>query len=179
MRSLYDRDFYIWAKRQAAALKRRDVEAIDWENVTEEIEALAREDERALRNGYSTIIQNFLKLQYGDYWERWRLDDEIWKARSEIESLLGDSPGLAAERRRLYRAAWRWARERAISELVQRAIARITDEEKWAQEAKRLRQAWSGLLPQKNPYSRRQVEDDFWRPARIPLADRPHLEPQP
>lgn len=30
--SLYDRDFYTWAKRQAAALEARDVEAIDWEN---------------------------------------------------------------------------------------------------------------------------------------------------
>lgn len=169
-RSLYDLDFYTWARRQAAALKRRDVEVIDWENVTEEIEALARADERALRDGYSTIIQNFLKLQY---WEGWRPAGEVWKARSEIESLLRDSPGLEAERRRLYRSAWRWARERAIRELVQHAIAPIQDEEKWEREGKRLRQAWSELLPQKNPYTRRQVEDPDWLPAWIPLAERP------
>ena len=179
MRSLYDRDFYIWAKRQAAALKRRDVEAIDWENVTEEIEALAREDERALRNGYSTIIQNFLKLQYGDYWERWRLTMRYGRPVARSRACLGTVPDWLPSAGACTARRGRWARERAISELVQRAIARITDEEKWAQEAKRLRQAWSGLLPQKNPYSRRQVEDDFWRPARIPLADRPHLEPQP
>ena len=168
--SLYDRDSYTWAKRQAAALKRRDVEAIDWENVSEEIEALAREDERFLRDGYSKIIQNFLKLQYS---EGWQWDDSVEKVRSEIMILLEDSPGLEAERRRLYRSAWRWARERAIRELVQPAIAPIQDEEKWEREGKRLRQAWSELLPEKNPYTRRQVEEDFWRPARIPLADRP------
>ena len=37
----------------------------------------------------------------------------------------------------------------------------------------RLHQAWSELLPQKNPYTRRQVEDQDWVPADIPLADRP------
>lgn len=178
-RSLYDRDFYTWARRQAAALKRRDVEAIDWENVTEEIEALARADERALRDGYSKIIRSFLKLQY------WENDDTnqlaecngvVSKARSEIMILLEDSPGLEAERRRLYRSAWRWARELAIRELVQPAIAPIQDEEKWEREGKRLRQAWSELIPEKNPYTRRQVEDPDWLPAGIPLADRPRLQ---
>ncbi len=36
--NLYDRDFYTWAIHQADALKRRDFNAVDWENVIEEIE---------------------------------------------------------------------------------------------------------------------------------------------
>ena len=168
--SLYDRDSYTWAKRQAAALKRRDVEAIDWENVSEEIEALAREDERALRDGYSTIIQNFLKLQYS---EGWQWDDSVEKVRSEIASLLEDSPGLEAERRRLYRSAWRWARRQVIVDFVNQATAAVVDEDSWSQEQERLTQEWSELIPQKNPYTRRQIEEDFWRPARIHLTDRP------
>ena len=32
--SLHDRDFYTWAVQQAAALRRRDFSAVDWENVT-------------------------------------------------------------------------------------------------------------------------------------------------
>ena len=71
------------------------------------------------------------------------------------------------------RSAWRWAREQAIDELMQPAIAPIQDDEKWEPEGKRLHQAWRELLPQKNPYTRRQVEDPDWLPARIPLADRP------
>ena len=35
---LYDRDLNAWAKQQAEALRRRDMEAIDWENVIEELE---------------------------------------------------------------------------------------------------------------------------------------------
>ena len=145
--SLYDRDFYTWARRQTAALKRRDVEAIDWENVSEEIEALARQEERSLLEGYSTIIEGFLKRQYWEYWEGWRPAGEVWKARSEIMILLEDSPGLEAERRRLYRSAWRWARALAIADLVDHAIAAAEDEEAAGQEHKRLTQEWSELLP--------------------------------
>ena len=125
------------------------------------------------RDGYSKIIQNFLKLQYGEYGEGWRPAGEVWKARSEIMILLEDSPGLEAERRLLYRSAWRWARELAIRELVQPAIAPIQDEEKWERKGKRLRQAWSEQLPEKNPYTRRRVEDPDWLPAWMSLADRP------
>ena len=169
--SLYDRDFYSWARRQAAALKAHDGEAIDWENVAEEIEALARQEERSLLEGYSTIIENFLKLQYSEGWRD--VDHAVKNGRRAIATLLEESPGLEAERRRLYRSAWRWARKQAIDELVQPAIALIQDDEKWEREGKRLRQAWSELIPEKNPYTRRQVEDEIWRPARIPLAERP------
>ena len=34
---LYERDFYSWSMQQADALKRRDFNAVDWDNVIEEI----------------------------------------------------------------------------------------------------------------------------------------------
>ena len=39
-KDLYYRDYYTWTRQQADALRRRDFEAVDWENITEEIEAL-------------------------------------------------------------------------------------------------------------------------------------------
>lgn len=48
--NLYDSDTYTWALRQADALRRRAAGEIDWENVAEEIEDLARSDRRALRS---------------------------------------------------------------------------------------------------------------------------------
>ena len=44
---LYQRDGYSWALQQAEALRRRDLEQIDWENVIEEIEGLARAERKA------------------------------------------------------------------------------------------------------------------------------------
>ena len=173
---LYRQDPYSWAKAQAEALRRRDAEAIDWDNVTEEIEDLAREAERRLKRQYRTVIRHFLLLQYGEGCDTGPIlqgETSVDNTRIEIEELIEDNPGLKVERNRLFREAWKLARELAIRELVRPAIAPIQDEEKWEREGKRLRRAWSELLPEKNPYTRRRVEEDFWRPARILLAERP------
>jgi hypothetical protein len=39
---LYDTDIVLWSEQQAAALRRRAANEIDWENVAEEIEAVVR-----------------------------------------------------------------------------------------------------------------------------------------
>lgn len=48
--SLYERDYYTWALRQANALKKHRVELLDWENLAEEVGDLARSERRELRN---------------------------------------------------------------------------------------------------------------------------------
>ena len=35
------------------------------------------------------------------------------------------------------------------------------------------------VLPQENPYTREQVEDSFWLPKRVRLAQRPQSHRQP
>ena len=65
------------------------------------------------------------------------------------------------------------ARRQVIVDFVNQATAAVVDEDSWSQEQERLTQEWSALLPEKNPYTRRQVEDPDWLPARIPLAERP------
>ena len=39
---LYQRDGYAWAKEQAEALRHRNLDQIDWDNVIEEIESVGR-----------------------------------------------------------------------------------------------------------------------------------------
>ena len=175
---LYRRDPYSWARAQAEALRRRAAEAIDWKNVTDEIEYLAREAERRLKRHYMTVIQHFLQLQYRegcdtDLIVQW--DISVDNARMEIEELLQDSPGLKAERHRLFRKAWELGREKAITVFVHHAVTHIQNVETWRRECKRLRQEWSQLLPQKNPYTRRRVEAKFWLPEPIRLAERPQI----
>ena len=59
--SLYRRDYYTWARQQVAALKRRDFDAIDWENVTEEMQALVTSQEssleKSIRQGNGALSQ--------------------------------------------------------------------------------------------------------------------------
>ena len=44
----YEKDFADWAKQQATALRTGQVDALDLENLAEEIEGLVRSDKRAL-----------------------------------------------------------------------------------------------------------------------------------
>ena len=173
---LYNRDHYAWAKRQAHAFGRRDFDAIDWENVTREIEALVTGHESALKSQYTRIMEHFLKLQY------WETNDtnpvagwetSIQNARTEIKALLDDSPSLKPRSNALFQNAWPLAKSRAITALVDSGIARITDRSIRWREGKRLRRQWAQILPSRNPYTLPQAQDLDWIPQPVRVPDRP------
>ena len=180
--NLYDRDFYTWAVQQAAALRRRDFSAVDWENVIEEIETLARTEERSLKSQYARVMEHLLKLQYrGDEETEpvagWR--KSVDQARGEIEEILQESPGLKSKRDEVLARAWHSARRAVIDAFAHHAIAGIKDDSMHLRERKRLTREWSQTLPQVNPYTREQVEDSFWLPERTRAAQRPESSRQP
>ena len=181
-KNLYDRDYYTWARQQVDALKRHDFDAVDWENITEEIEALVRGEESSLRSQYARIIEHFLKLQYRGPRETepvagWRIT--VDNARTEIEQLLQDSPGLKGRRDAFFHQAWPRARKAAISSFVHPATERIRDDSAFLRENKRLKREWTRALPHENPYTRQQVEDPEWLPERVRLPQRPNTRQHP
>jgi len=96
---LYDRDFAAWAEQQAARLRLAAGQGlnaqIDWESVAEEIEGLARRDERELRARITRIIEHVLKLQLTLAPEPSRgWVKTIVEQRIRIEALLEQSPSL-------------------------------------------------------------------------------------
>jgi hypothetical protein len=62
MPSLYDQDFYLWAKQTAAALRSGRIAEVDLENVAEEIEGLANRDYRELYSRLRRILEHKLRL---------------------------------------------------------------------------------------------------------------------
>lgn len=97
---LYDRDFFLWTKEQAGALRRaKDSNLpLDWENLAEEIESLGKSDRRELVLQIRRILRHLLKLEASSAAEPragWR--STILEARREIDQLLGDSPSLRRE----------------------------------------------------------------------------------
>jgi hypothetical protein len=73
------------------------MDAIDWENLIDEIEGMGKSDRRALQSYLERLIEHLLKLKYWDA-ERdrcergWKI--EILEFRSRIERILEDSPSL-------------------------------------------------------------------------------------
>jgi len=99
---LYDEDIVLWAEEQAAVLRAAAHSgtnlAIDWENVAEEIEDLAKSRRRELRSRLATIMEHLLKLDHSPASEPragWR--ESIVRERIEIEALLDDAPSLRRE----------------------------------------------------------------------------------
>ena len=61
---LYDADFYAWVEEQAARLRAREFEALDLDNLIEEVEALGRAEKSGMLNNASVIIEHLLKLEH-------------------------------------------------------------------------------------------------------------------
>lgn len=96
MSDLYETDVALWAERQAAALRRRAGNEIDWENVAEEIESLSRTDKREIRSRLAIICAHLLKWQFQPdaRSNSWR--GAIDEGRDEISNIIKESPSLAA-----------------------------------------------------------------------------------
>lgn len=92
-----DTDFCAWCLEQAAALRQRRYFALDWENLAEELEAMARKDRSRLRSYLKNLLQHLLKWQFSRterhlYERSWRLT--INEAGRQIGDILEDSPSL-------------------------------------------------------------------------------------
>lgn len=97
MKDLYDRDFNLWTEQMAIAIRERNMNKMDWDNLLQEIEDMTASQKRALRSYTKRLIEHILKLKYWDAeFERcsnsWR--GEVSNFRSEITDILQDSPSL-------------------------------------------------------------------------------------
>ena len=97
---LYDRDFFLWTKEQAAALRAVNDSnlPLDWGNLAEEIESLGTSQRTELNSQVRRILRHLFKLEASpaaDPRAGWRTT--VRDARIEIEDLLEGSPSLRRE----------------------------------------------------------------------------------
>ena len=94
MRAAYERDFYSWLLEQAHHLRAGRWNALDRDNLAEEIESLGREQFNKLESSLRVLLLHMLKWDYqperrGRSW--WAT---IGEQRLRLNDLLADNPGL-------------------------------------------------------------------------------------
>lgn len=91
---LYNTDYYLWLQDTIEKLKHQNYQHIDWVNLLDEIEAMARSERRSLESNLVVILLHLLKWQYQPDRRStsWKLSVE--EHRRRVRRLLKDSPSL-------------------------------------------------------------------------------------
>lgn len=92
--NLYDIDFYAWTQKQSELLSLGNWQALDIENLAEEISSLGKQQKQELRNRLGILIGHLLKWDYQP-----ELRGKSWKAtireqRKQIQLHIQDNPSL-------------------------------------------------------------------------------------
>jgi len=142
---LYDTDYQLWLDKVVAQLRAQDFGNIDLENLIEEVESLGRSDKRAISSYLMRLCEHILKLKY---WESeretcfrgWVL--EINNFRSEIESILQDSPSIKPFLDRSFTSAYEKSRKNLLKVL----------------------QSLTEVIPQEPEFTLEQALNEDWLP---------------
>jgi hypothetical protein len=135
----YETDFARWAHEQAALIRAGATDALDWDNVAEELESLGNEQEHSIESHLIRVLEHLLKLDHSDDhnprngWKR-----SIREQRRQLERRFAKNPSLFARRGEILAYCWRFGRDEASDGLR-------------ADEA--------GRLPSENPYPVDRVLD--------------------
>jgi hypothetical protein len=90
-------DFYAWTQDQAALARARSSNALDWDNVALELEALGKAESRELRSRFVVLLAHLLKwiIQPERRCRSWA--NTIANQRDEIAFHLDDNPSLKSQ----------------------------------------------------------------------------------
>ncbi|NJL19702.1 MAG: DUF29 domain-containing protein [Leptolyngbyaceae cyanobacterium SM1_3_5] len=92
--SLYETDYLQWIETTIAQMKQQNYEAIDWENLIDEIESMARSDRRSLKSNLVVLLTHLLKWQFQSECRSSSWQASIVEHRRRVRDLLKDSPSL-------------------------------------------------------------------------------------
>jgi hypothetical protein len=118
LKELYEKDFYLWVQENLRLLKNKEYDLVDWENLLEEIEDMARRELRSLISLMAVIMEHLYK------WENYRKSAYMgsrWKksiinARTKMLKLFKYAPSLRAkaQEKEILQRAW----EDAVLDLI-------------------------------------------------------------
>lgn len=95
--SLYKTDFPAWAYQQAALLKGKKFDQIDWDEVIEEIEDMGNRHHDKLMSRMQVLIMHLLKWQFQPERQSISCQKTIKEQRRKIDDAFDDMPSLKAD----------------------------------------------------------------------------------
>lgn len=96
MKDLYDQDFYAWTQTTAQLLRDKKFNAIEWDNLIEEVESLGRKEKQELVNRLGVLLGHLLKWQYQPQNRSNSWLASIKEQRRQIQRLLAQNPSLSS-----------------------------------------------------------------------------------
>ncbi|QQZ30683.1 DUF29 domain-containing protein [Thiothrix subterranea] len=112
----YDQDLYTWSLQQAALLRERKFDQVDWEHIIEEVEDMSKSEKRALQSFLEALLMHLLKWQYQPAYQGRSWKFTIIEQRQRIVGHLKENPGLKSKLSALIESAYRYAVSGAVRE---------------------------------------------------------------
>ena len=110
----YEDDLYAWSREQAALLRARQTEGLDWNHLAEELVSMAGRDRRELKNRLRIILLHLLKRQAQPLKRGAGRRKSLRTQRRHIRDLLQLSPSLRSQVAGLLRQAYADALKDAV-----------------------------------------------------------------
>ncbi|MFM7441873.1 MAG: DUF29 domain-containing protein, partial [Snowella sp.] len=66
-KKLYDTDYHLWVMETVNYLENKDFDAIDLENLIEEVWDLSRREKKKLKSLLRNLLEHLLKLKYWEF----------------------------------------------------------------------------------------------------------------
>ncbi|HXC91835.1 MAG TPA: DUF29 domain-containing protein [Stellaceae bacterium] len=113
----YEQDFVAWLEDQAGRARRGEIDALDLENIAEELEGMARSDRREIRNRLTVLLTHLLKC-----WAQPNKRSASWlgtiaEQRQHLVELIEDSPSLRSHPAEILERCYPWARRKAAQQM--------------------------------------------------------------
>ncbi|MCX7760766.1 MAG: DUF29 domain-containing protein [Hydrogenothermaceae bacterium] len=115
LKQLYDKDFPLWAEINLQLLKEKAYELVDWENLLEEIEDMAKSDLKACISYLAIILEHLYKIDNFKHLAGGELAGNKWRksvltSRNNILSILEHYPSLKNKLPEELNTAWIYAK---------------------------------------------------------------------
>jgi hypothetical protein len=113
---LYEADFYAWTQAQAQKLRDHSANAIDWDNLAEEIESVGRSEKREIRSRLEKVLMHLLKWEFQSAKRTQSWISTLSEQRRQIQLTIDDSPSLGSFPAKLLDQTYEWSRREAAKE---------------------------------------------------------------